>query len=141
MTQMTPAEIEQFLQAPRHAVVGTNSAAGTPQLSPVWYLYEAGRLYFSLATSTAKYRNLQRDPRISLCVDGCHPDARTVMIYGTVELIGWGEPLERDLWWRIIRRYYETEAAAQRYADTIRDTPMALAVVTPEKIISQDFNE
>jgi hypothetical protein len=63
------------------------------------------------------------------------------MIYGTVELIGWGEPLERDLWWRIIRRYYETEAAAQRYADTIRDTPMALAVVTPEKIISQDFNE
>ncbi len=140
MPQMTPAEIEQFLQAPRHAVVGTNSTSGAPQLSPVWYLYEAGRFYFSLALSTAKYRNLRHDPRISVCVDGCHPDARTVMLYGTVALIGWGEPLEREMGWRIIQRYYETEEAARRYADTIRDTPMALAVVTPEKIISQDFN-
>lgn len=140
MPQMTPAEIEQFLQAPRHAVVGTNSAGGAPQLSPVWYLYEADRLYFSLALSTVKYRNLQRDPRLSVCVDGCHPDARTVMIYGTVEMIAWGDPQEREMWWRIIQRYYETEAAARRYADTIRDTPMALAVVTPEKIISQDYN-
>lgn len=137
---MTPSEIEQFLLAPRHAVVGTNPLDGAPQLSSVWYLYEGGRLFISLSTQTAKYRNLRRDPRISLCVDGCHPDARAVMIYGTAELIEWGEPLERDLWWRIIRRYYDTEEEARRYAESVREVPSALAVVTIQKIIGQDYN-
>lgn len=140
MPVMTSAEIEQFLRAPRHAIVGTNPTDGPPQLSPVWYLYETGCLYISLGTSTAKYRNLQRDPRISLCVDGCHPDARAVMIYGKVELVAWGEPLERDMWWRIIRHYHENEAAARRYADSVLQMPSALAVVTIEKIIGQDYN-
>lgn len=137
---MTSTEIEQFLLASRHAIVGTNPTDGAPQLSPIWYLYEGGRIFFSLSPQTAKYRNLRRDPRISLCVDGCHPDARAVMIYGTVELIEWGEPLERDMWWRIIRRYYDTEEAARRYADSIREMPSALAVVTIQKIIGQDYN-
>ena len=140
MPAMTSAEIEQFLQAPRHAIAGTNPADGPPQLSPVWYLYEAGQVYISFAIDTAKFRNLKRDPRISLCVDGGHPDARAVMIYGKVEFLAWGEPLERDMWWRIIRHYHDSEAAALRYADSVRDVPSVLAVVTIEKIISQDFN-
>lgn len=137
---MTPAEMEQFLSLPRHAIAGTNTTEGPPQLSPVWYLYAAGRIFISLSTRTAKYRNLRRDPQISLCVDGCHPDARAVMIYGTVELIAWGEPLEREVWWRIIRHYHDTEAAAQRYAESVRDVPSVLAVVTIQKIIGQDYN-
>jgi PPOX class probable F420-dependent enzyme len=137
---MTPAGIEQFLLLPRHAIAGTNTTGGPPQLSPVWYLYDAGRIFISLSTRTAKYRNLRRDPQISLCVDGCHPDARAVIIYGTVELVAWGEPLERELWWRIIRRYHDTEEAARQYAESVRDVPSALAVVTIQKIIGQDYN-
>jgi PPOX class probable F420-dependent enzyme len=140
MTTMTPTQIETFLKAPRHAVVGTNWVDGSPQLSPVWYIFEEGRLYISIGAGSAKHRNLKRDPRISVCVDGCHPDARAVMIYGTTELIEGDHPLRTDMRWRIIRQYYETEEAARRYADEVRDLPSVLVIVTPHKIISQDFN-
>ena len=78
MATMSSAQIETFLQAPRHAIVGTNSADGPPQLSPVWYVYAQGRLYISAGPGTAKCRNLQRDPRISVCIDGCFPDFDSV---------------------------------------------------------------
>lgn len=140
MTSMTSTQVEEFLQAPRHAIVGTNRVDGAPQLSPVWYVTEEGRLYISIGAGTAKHRNLARDPRISVCVDGGHPDSRTVMIYGTAELIDSADPLREEMRWRIVRHYHDSEQAARRYAEQIRDQPFVLVVVTPQKIISQDFN-
>ena len=140
MPTMTPTEIATFLQAPRHAVVGTNTQDGAPQLSPVWYIYEDGTVYSSITTGTAKYRNLLRDPRISLGIDGGHPDYRTVIVYSTAEVHTGPEDWLEDLRWRIIRRYYDDEAAARRYADATRHQSHAMLVVTPQRITSQDFN-
>jgi PPOX class probable F420-dependent enzyme len=145
MTTMTETQIEVFLKAPRHAIVGTNRSDGPPQLSPVWYVYEEGRIYISVGVGTAKHRNLQRDPRISLCVDGGHPDARAVIIYGTAELVGddnasVSRSLLEEMRWRIIRHYYESEDEARRYAEETRDLQSVLIIVTPHKVISQDFN-
>ena len=81
--EMSQAQIEEFLHAPRFAIVGTNRVNGAPQLTPVWYLYENGRIYVSMSVDSAKYRNLRRDSRIGICISGSHPDARAVMIYGT----------------------------------------------------------
>ncbi|MBN1875344.1 MAG: PPOX class F420-dependent oxidoreductase [Anaerolineae bacterium] len=139
MPVMTQPEIEAFLHAPHHAIVGTNRRDGAPHLSPVWYLYEEGRLYIIIAANTAKYRNLQRDPRICVCIDGGHPDYRTVTLYGTAMLQA-DTPKVTEIRWRIIRRYYENEADARRYADSTRDQPHVLVTIIPEKIISQDFN-
>ena len=140
MPEMTPSDIETFLAAPRHAVVATNTVDGPPQISPVWYLYEDGKLYISAGIRTAKHRNLRRDPRISVCIDGGHPDYRTVTFYGTATLIPPGDPRQETMRRRIIRRYYDTEADAQRYYESVRDQPSVLIVVVPEKVISQDFN-
>ncbi len=138
---MTQAQTDEFLQAPRHAVVATNRRDGPPQLSPVWYLYEAGRIYISVRVASAKYRNLRRDPRIGVCVDGAHPDARAVMIYGRAELIEADSPWREDMHWRITRRYFGSDEEARRFRDEAREWgPRALIVVTPEKTISQDFN-
>ena len=140
MKAMNQDELEAFLQAPRHAIMGTNPVDGPPQLSPVWYIYENGRFYISIAVKTAKYRNLQRDPRLSLCIDGGYTDYRTVMAGGEAQLLPMGHPLQVEMRWRIIRHYHQTEAAARRYAESVRDTISALIVLTPQKIISQDFN-
>ncbi|MFZ1753544.1 MAG: pyridoxamine 5'-phosphate oxidase family protein [Caldilineaceae bacterium] len=79
MPTMNPPEIDSFLAEPRHAIVGTVARDGAPQLSPVWYIYEDGRFYIGITSDTAKYRNLRRDQRISLCIDGGRADVRTVM--------------------------------------------------------------
>lgn len=138
---MTQAQIEEFHQAPRNAIVGTNRRDGAPQLSPVWYLYEDGRIYIGVRRTSAKFRNLQRDPRISLCIDGGHPDSRAVMIYGSAELIEADSPWREQMHWRITRRYYDSDEEARRFREEASAWgPSALIVVTPEKTISQDFN-
>ncbi len=138
---MSPEQIEAFLAAPRHAVVAVLRRDGTPQLSPIWYLCENDRLYFSIFVESAKYRQLRRDPRIALCIDGGHPDARAVMIYGTAKLIEDEGPWREDLEWRILLRYHESEAQARRYQEEIAEQGRgALVVVTPERIVGRDYN-
>jgi PPOX class probable F420-dependent enzyme len=140
MSAMTQTQIETFLAPPRHAIVATNPPDGAPQLSPVWYLYENNHLYISAGASAVKVRNLRRDPHISVCIDAGHPDARYVIMQGTAALLETGDPRQEEMRWRIIQHYHETEAEAQRYYVSVRDMVSVLIVVTPERIISQDFN-
>ena len=114
---------------------------GSPQLSPIWYLCEKDRIYFSILVDSAKYRQLRRDPRIALCIDGGHPDARFVTVYGTAEILEDESPWREDLEWRILCRYHDTEAQARRYQqETAGDGPGALVVVTPERVVGRDYN-
>ncbi len=137
---MTHADVEAFLRAPRHAVVATNTRNGPPQVSPVWYVYEDGRLLITTTPDTAKHRNLRRDPRISVCVDGGRDDVRAVIVYGMAELIEEPDPRIEEVRWRIIRHYYDSEAEAQEYLESAGEVDTVLIVVTPHRILSQDFN-
>jgi PPOX class probable F420-dependent enzyme len=139
--QMTSAQAQAFLDAPRHAIAAVLRPDGAPQLSPIWFLYEDKRLYFSIGLDSAKYRQLSRDPRIALCIDAGHPDARAVSISGTVEFMTDESPERADLEWRIVRRYHESDEDAHRWeASVAAEGPSALVVVSPERIIGWDYN-
>lgn len=134
------AQVEEFLSDRRHAIAGTNRVDGPPQLSPVWYLYEGGRFYLSINAETAKYRNLQRDPSITLCVDGGYPDWRCVIVYGTATAVGADDPFQGEMRQRLLRRYYDSEEDVARHIERTPDPhKMALIVITPEKVIRQGF--
>ena len=94
MPTAKPDQIDSFLCEPRHAIGGTVSCNGASQLSPVCYIYEEGFFYIGITDDTVKYRNLCRDPRISLCIGGGCEDVRTVMVAGTVELCVMAIPLQ-----------------------------------------------
>jgi PPOX class probable F420-dependent enzyme len=138
---MDLSQIKAFLDEPRHAIAAVLRPSGEAQLSPIWFLYEADRLYFSVLQKSAKYRQLSRDPRITLCIDAGHPDARAVAISGVAELITEESAERSDLEWRIVRRYHKSDEDAHRWeASSAQQGPGALVVVSPERIINWDYN-
>lgn len=140
MAQMTHRQLSEFLAPPRHAILATNRTDGPPQLTPVWYIYEDEQIYVSAGAGAVKVQNLRRDPRITICVDGGHPDARYVILQGSVTILEPGDLFQETMRWRIIRHYYESEEEARRYYESMRHSPSVLLVLAPDKIISQDFN-
>lgn len=86
-----------FLHTNHHCVLATMRRDGTPQLSPVVAAVDAsGRVVVSTRMTSIKVANLQRDPRMWLCV---FPDAffgPWLQISGPVEILalpGAMEPL------------------------------------------------
>lgn len=66
-------------------VLVTIKRDGRPQLSNVTYVFDGTRVRVSLTDGRAKTKNLRRDPRASLYVDG--PRGRTyVVLEGKAEL-------------------------------------------------------
>ena len=134
MVQMSDSQIESFFQTPRFAVFGTNSAYGPPQLTTVWCL-----VYVGIERRSVKYRNLTRDPRVALCVDGEHPDGRTVVVSGLAEVVEPGTPESDRIAWRLTRRYHDTDEDARRYEESVSDLDSVLIKITPRKIVGLDY--
>jgi PPOX class probable F420-dependent enzyme len=139
--EMSPQAIAVFLAESRHALLATNRKGKAPLLGPVWYLFDEGRLHFGVLSTTAKYRHLSRDPNVSLCIDGGHPDARAVIFYGTAEVLKEPREASDEIERRIARRYLPNDDEVQRYlrqTEAVGET--ALFIVTPNKIVARDYN-
>ncbi len=137
---MTPTEIDTFLADTRHAVMGTNRIDGSPQLSPVWYLYRDGKFYTSVYAGCAKHLNLRRDHRVTVCVDGVYPDSRYVAIYGTVEIAEEQSPWRAELEKAMAYRYHETNEEAEQYLRETSAPDSVLLIISPQKVLSQNYN-
>ena len=139
MVQMSGSQVESFFQTPRFAVFGTNSVDGPPQLTTVWFLYESGSVYVGIERRSVKYRNLIRDPRGTLCIDGEHPDGRTVVVSGVAEIVESGTPEADRISWCLTRRYHDTDEEARRYAESTSDMDSVLIKVVPRRTVGLDF--
>jgi PPOX class probable F420-dependent enzyme len=82
-TEFSPTQLA-YLSYPHYAVLATLNADGSPQLSTVWYGFNADRskLMFIIERDSLKARNLQRDPRISVSVPH---GGRYVVVKGRAE--------------------------------------------------------
>lgn len=60
---------EEFVARPLFGKLATVGRDGSPQLTPVWYLYEGGKFLVNTAPGRVKSKNIGRDPRVALLVD------------------------------------------------------------------------
>ncbi|MEH6610655.1 MAG: PPOX class F420-dependent oxidoreductase [Halioglobus sp.] len=140
-SEMSQVQIDAFLEVPRFAIVATNRADGPPQLTPVWYIYQGRKIYFSTYMKSAKYKNLSRDPRVGICITGDNPDARSVSIYGKTEFTPQGNDRADEIIWNLTRRYYNSDDDTRSYLDiAAANGNSVLAMVSPETVIAYDFN-
>jgi PPOX class probable F420-dependent enzyme len=63
-----PESIE-FLQGPWLMRLATISSDGFPHVTPVWYVYEDGRIFTSTEKDRVKFRNIARDNKIGASID------------------------------------------------------------------------
>ncbi len=136
---MTDVELNDFLcSRPLVAVIGTVDANGRPRCAPIWFHWEDGAAYMFTSRSTLKWRNLERNPHASLCVDWREPPYRSVVMDGPVEEAD--RPLH-ELVLHMAVRYYGDEKG-RAFAEGYRDNPPGVVAfrLTPRHIalISSD---
>jgi PPOX class probable F420-dependent enzyme len=110
---MTTDETRSFLEAgTRTAKVATMRRDGRPHVVPVWFVLDGDDVVFTTGERSLKGKALQRDPRVSLCVDDERPLYSYVTINGLASL---GTELDelRRLATRIGGRYMGAERAEE----------------------------
>ena len=70
MKKMTNDEYLNFMsEGTRTGKLATVNKDGSPHVVPVWFIVDGDNIIFSTGLESVKYKNMQRDPRISLSVD------------------------------------------------------------------------
>jgi len=82
---MTSDVREQFLRQPHIGVLATLRRDGRPYTVPVWWLWQDGAFWLTGTTSRVWCRQLEHDPRASLCIEALQPVAGHVGVDGLVE--------------------------------------------------------
>src|SRR5437667_12666840 len=62
----TKEQLDDFLSERRNAVIATLNPKGDPQLTPVIFHWDGTIFYFTVTKETMKYRNIKRDPPVSV---------------------------------------------------------------------------
>jgi PPOX class probable F420-dependent enzyme len=82
-TQLTDLQSD-FLKAHRLGVLATSRRSGAPQVSIIAYNFDGNDVVISTGDQSAKYKNANRRPEVSLIVtDG----PKAVTVYGMAEII------------------------------------------------------
>lgn len=85
----------KFMRAHHRAVLATTRSDGLPQLSPVTVgVDDVGRVVISTRETAIKTKNLERDPRASLCVMNDRFFGEWIQAEGTAEIIHLPQAME-----------------------------------------------
>ena len=129
-TKLTDRQM-RFVQEPRVAVLATVGPDGAAHTAPVWYRFEDGMFVVLTDRGSQKHRNIERDPRVELCIDDKQPPYHTVIVRGRATV----EPSPGEAWREELAIHYLGEDAGKRY---VRENPNenGIAVrITPARII------
>jgi PPOX class probable F420-dependent enzyme len=128
---MTRDEIDAFLGERHTLVVGTIRRDGSVHLTTVWYRWDGAAFWISTNRDRTKYKNLRRDPRVSVLVDD-PPRETSVSVTGRAEFVAMDDAAY-DGALAIVGRYVDDPAAylAERAGD-----PRVLIRIEPLRVVS-----
>jgi PPOX class probable F420-dependent enzyme len=77
-------EIRALVEGRSFAYVATTRADGCPDVVPVWVTTVGDRIAFFTQTTTSKFRNLERDPRVAISISDDENPYRAANLRGRV---------------------------------------------------------
>lgn len=120
---------ERFVEKPRIGRLATIRADGSPHIAPIWYRYEGGAFLILTDEASVKHRNIQRDPRVELCIDDHVAPYHTVIVRGRAESL----PARGPEWRLALAVHYLGDENGQRYVDSTPAGNEALIRIVPER--------
>ena len=136
MQKMTLEEAKSFLlTGTRTGKLASVRADGRPHLAPVWFLLDGDDLIFTTWHESVKAHNIQREPRLSLCVDDQTPPYSFVIVEGTAVIEE--DPAALKQWATRIAARYMGEDLAESYGQRNAVPGELLVRLTPTKIIAE----
>lgn len=103
MSSLIPASHEDLLVRPLFAHLATLRPDGTPQVNPMWVLWNGMHLRFTSTTTRRKYRNVTAHPAVAVSINDPDAPYRYLEIRGHVAAI---EPdPEAEFFGVLARRY------------------------------------
>jgi PPOX class probable F420-dependent enzyme len=133
---MTKREIAQFLTEPNVAVVAVTAPDGAPHAVPTWFEYRRGEAFFVTEATAYKYRCLQHDPRVTLCIDTRKPpDYKAVILKGRATM---EEKVADELMERMAVAYMG-KRAGREYASQFKGQSVVVVRFKPDRVITWDY--
>ncbi len=124
--------VDEFLRQTLVAVISTVDRNGRPRSAPIWFHWEDGAAYMFTDRSTLKWRNIQRYPYASLCVDWREPPYKSIILDGPIEEV------ERPLYELVLLmalRYYGKEKGGEFAAEYKKASKnVAVFRLVPERV-------
>jgi nitroimidazol reductase NimA-like FMN-containing flavoprotein (pyridoxamine 5'-phosphate oxidase superfamily) len=100
--RMSPEEIAEFLSGNPLCRIGCLDEQGWPYVVPCWFEYADGGFYIIPRARSVWARYIQRDSRVSLCIDDTTRYNRRVLVKGEASVLE--EPNVGGRWVAIARR-------------------------------------
>lgn len=138
---MTAEEIDAFLGEERTCRVASVGADGSPHNTPLWFVWDGAALWLNSLTTSQRWADLQRDPRVSVVVDAGHDygELRGVEMRGAVAVVGdvpRSAAPDADL--EVPERAFGEKYIGGAY---VPDGRHAWLCLRPEKVVSWDFRK
>ena len=87
MSVSLPEPVRRLVDAATYAVITTINADSSPQSTVIWIKRDGDDVLFSTIRGRRKTRNMERDPRVSVCAYDPDDPERYFTVEGTVTLV------------------------------------------------------
>ena len=87
MADLNNPKVQKILQSKQFAHLATIQPNGSPQSSPMWFLWDGEYIKFTTTTNRQKYQNIRRDPRVAVSITDVDNPYTYAEFRGVVERI------------------------------------------------------
>ena len=147
MTYMSNKEIKKFLtQGTFTAKIATVKKNGSPHVVPIWFVLDdehndrkgkkIGDIIFTTYEDSVKARNIDRDNRVSVCIDDQTPQYSFVTISGTAKIFRYKQN-ELLKWATKIAERYMGRSNAKAFGERNSTEGAVLVRIRPTLVIAQ----
>jgi nitroimidazol reductase NimA-like FMN-containing flavoprotein (pyridoxamine 5'-phosphate oxidase superfamily) len=136
---LTSAELDEFLAQPHLLKLACVRPDGWPYVIPLWFVWDAGKLYVVGRERAVWIDYIQRQPRVGVLIDENARRHRRVQMTAIATVVE--GPIRRaagSAHWQLVDTWlnarYMADEPGQAYAGETADRPRFLVEITPTQI-------